>query len=66
MIEDEGRAADDVQPPAANDNGDGETRLRIDTAVLWIARLIGRQMAREAFERLEAANDNEPPERCED
>jgi len=25
-----------------------------------------RQMAREAFERLKAANDNDPPERCED
>lgn len=66
MIEDEDRAADDVQPPAANDNGDGETRLRIDTAVLRIARLIGRQIAREAFERLSVANDNRPPDRRED
>jgi hypothetical protein len=39
---------------------------RIDAAVLTIARLIGRQMAREAFERLKAANDNASPERCED
>jgi fructose-bisphosphate aldolase class 1 len=37
-------------------------RVRIDTAVLTIARLIGGQMAREAFERLQAANDNDPPE----
>jgi hypothetical protein len=29
--------------------------------VLRIARLIGRQMAREEFERLRAANDNQPP-----
>jgi hypothetical protein len=64
MIKDEDRAADDLPPPAANDNEDA--RLRIDAAVMTIARLIGRQMARETFERLEAANDNEPPERCED
>ena len=66
MIEDEDRAADDLQPPAANDNGNAEARLRIDAAVLRIARLIGRQMAREAFERLSAANDNRPPEPPED
>ena len=66
MIEDEDRAADDAQPPAANDNGNGEARPRIDAAVLRIARLIGRQMAREEFERLNAANDNRPPERCDD
>ena len=66
MIEDEDRAADDTTPPAANDNGSGDVRVRIDAAVLTIARLIGRQMAREAFERLEAANDNDPPERRED
>jgi hypothetical protein len=66
MIEDEDRAADDIPPPAANDNGNGDAQVRIEAAVLTIARLIGRQMAREAFERLKAANDNEPPERCED
>ena len=66
MIEDEDRAADDAPPPAANDNGNGNARVRIDVAVLTIARLIGRQMAREAFERLEAANDNDPPEQCKD
>jgi hypothetical protein len=55
-----------VQPPAANDDGNREARPRIDTAVLRIARLIGRQMAREEFERLNAANDNHPPERCDD
>ena len=66
MIDDEDRAADDAPPPAANDNGNGDVRVRIDAAVLTIARLIGRQMAREAFERLKAANDNEPPERYED
>jgi|LNAP01.1.fsa_nt_gb hypothetical protein len=66
MIEDEDRAADDAPPPAANDNGNRDVRVRIDAAVLTIGRLIGRQMAREAFERLEAANDNDPPERRED
>ena len=66
MIEDEDRAADDIPPPAANDNGNGDAQVRIDAAVQTIARLIGRQMAPVAFERLKAANDNEPPERCED
>jgi hypothetical protein len=63
MIEDEDHATDDLQPPAANDNGDAEVLPRIDAAVLRIARLIGRQMAREEFERLSAANDNCPPNR---
>lgn len=48
----------------ANDNGTGEnaTRLlhrqQIDRVVSTIARLIGRQMAREDFEVERAANDN--------
>ena len=62
MIEDDDRPADDGQPPAANDNGNAEARARIDAAVLRIARLIGRQMAREEFERQTAANDNCPRE----
>lgn len=66
MMEDEKHAADDILPPAANDNGNGESRPRIDAAVLRIARLIGRQRAREEFERLNAANDNRPPERVDD
>lgn len=50
---------------AANDNGVGdepsaETWLRIDQAALTLARIIGRRMAREDFERLTAANDNRP------
>jgi hypothetical protein len=60
MIEDEDRATDDLQPPAANDNGNAEVLPRIDATVLRIACLIGRQMAREEFERLSAANDNRP------
>jgi hypothetical protein len=66
MIEDEDRAVDDGEPPAANDNGNAEGRPRIDAVVLRIARLIGRQMAREEFDRLIAANNNHPPERCDD
>lgn len=51
----------------ANDNGDAdgepsvETWLRIDQAALTLARIIGRRMAREDFERLQAANDNNRP-----
>jgi hypothetical protein len=46
MIEDEDRAAgprarpEGTPPPAANDNGNGDTSVRIDAAVLTIARLI--------------------------
>ena len=70
MIEDEDRAAgpgarpEDGPPPAANDNGDSQ--VRIDAAVLTIARLIGRQMAQEKFARLIAANDNRPQGRYDD
>jgi hypothetical protein len=66
MIEEEDRAAGNRQPPAENDNSNGEARHRIDMTVLRIARLIGRQMAREEFKRLNAANDNHPPERSDD
>jgi hypothetical protein len=57
MIENEGCAATAILPEA-NDNGPGQAGCRIDAAVLRIAPLIGRQMAREEFERLTAANDN--------
>ena len=49
--------------PAANDKGDGVKTARIDEAVLRIARLIGRQMAREQFEHASPANDNESTEK---
>ncbi len=58
MIENEDRATGDFEPAAANDNGKGGTTIRIDATISRIARLIGRQMAREEFERLTAANDN--------
>jgi hypothetical protein len=50
---------------AANDNGGAMASARIDRAVLRIARLIGRQMAREQFEHFSPANDNENPS-CKD
>jgi hypothetical protein len=62
MIEDDDRAAGDGSSSAANDNGNGGVWVRIDVAALRIARLIGRQMAREEFERLNVANDNRRPD----
>ena len=55
----------------ANDNGDlanpegrpENMAARLDRVVLDIARLIGRQLAREAFEAGLAANDNRPGHR---
>ena len=37
-----------------------ETWRKIDRVALTLARIIGRRMAREDFERLRAANDNRP------
>jgi hypothetical protein len=65
---------DDTEPERfkqANDNigphgePDGEkpsaeTWRKIDQVALTLARIIGRRMAREDFERLRAANDNRP------
>ncbi len=39
---------------------DGGAEARIDAAVMTLARLIGRRIAREEPERLDAANDNAP------
>ena len=58
----------------ANDNDDASglpdsgTWHRVDHAALTLARIIGRRLAREVFERLHAANDNRPtlPEQTED
>ena len=52
--EDRGIAA--MRGEAANDNGGAEAR--IDTAVMTLARLIGRRIAREELDRFDAANDN--------
>ena len=57
-IEDRGIAV--MRAAAANDYGGAEAR--VDTAVLALARLIGRRIAREELDRLDAANDNAPAE----
>ncbi len=43
---------------AVNDNGGAEAR--VDSAVVTLARLIGRRIAREHFEAIHAANNNAP------
>lgn len=58
MDEDEDRPVVPGDRIAANDNGTPATRL--DDAVATVARLIGRQIAREEFERRSPANDNRP------
>ena len=47
---------------AAYDNCGAETR--IDTAVMTLARMIGRRIVREELDRLDAANDNAPGKGC--
>jgi hypothetical protein len=49
---------------AANDNG--EPDARIDAAVMRLARLLGRQIAREQFRQSQAANDNAPDTEAHD
>jgi hypothetical protein len=44
----------------ASDQPDAGTWQRVDRALLTLARIIGRRMAREDFERQHAANDNRP------
>ncbi|MFV0490826.1 MAG: hypothetical protein ACK5M4_03315 [Pseudorhodobacter sp.] len=57
----ESRAANNNHPPGGQEV-DADATKRLDAVVLTIARLIGRRMAREDFEALQAANDNTPPE----
>ena len=61
--------ANDAEQPVsfvpANDNQgrdetDRRTREQADRAILTIARLIGRRIAREQFAALRAQNDNKP------
>lgn len=70
MAEETGTGPQELVP--ANDNGDPASlegrpekmaAAKLDRVVLDIARLIGRQMAREAFEPSQAANDNRPDRR---
>ena len=58
MPESEDRGIAVMRGAAANDNGEAEAR--VDTAVRTLARLIGRRIAREELDRLDAANDNAP------
>ena len=44
---------------AANDNG-ADAKTTVDLRILVIARAIGRQIAREQLDQLQAANDNTP------
>lgn len=68
MESDSDKEPDRIVPANDNDAGDepsAETWLRIDRAALTLARIIGRRMAREDFERLTAANDNNRPKASE-
>lgn len=53
-------------PVAANDNGDADgpdadALRKVDDVALRLARIIGRRMAREDYEKaMRAANDNAP------
>ena len=66
MPESEDRGIAVMRGVAANDNvgsgagAGGGAEARIDTAVMTLARLIGRRIAREELDRLDAANDNAP------
>jgi hypothetical protein len=65
MKDDKSRSTDDpFKTPAANDNTTGP----MHPGILAIARLIGRQIAREEFEKRQAgaANDNQPPPKARD
>lgn len=56
------RPANDNRPPSGQDAGRGaDASEQLDKVVLSIARLIGRHMAREDFEKaMRAPNDNKP------
>ena len=66
MPESEDRGIAVMRGVAANDNPGsgagtgGGAAARVDTAVVTLARLIGRRIAREEYERPDATNDNEP------
>ncbi|MEH3117148.1 MAG: hypothetical protein PGN25_05940 [Methylorubrum populi] len=54
------RPANDNRSPDGSDAGnEADASERLDAVVLTVARLIGRRMAREDFEKaMHAANDN--------
>lgn len=47
-------AANDGDPPSVDET-------KVNAALIRIARLVGRQIARETVEAKTAANDNSPP-----
>ncbi len=63
-----GRERAPLHGPAANDNPGSKAgpEARIDDAVMRLARLLGRQIAREQFAGPEAANDNAPEKEAHD
>ena len=60
----DGRGGGQSRRGPANDNPGsgacGGAEARVDAAVMTLARLIGRRIAREELDRLDAANDNAP------
>lgn len=52
--------ANDNDAPGGEGGVASDAAARVDAVVFSIARLIGRQLAREHFEALRAANDNMP------
>lgn len=53
-------ANDNQSRPVEEEGGDAlEPAKRLERVVFDIARLIGRQLAREEFERIRASNDNQ-------
>ena len=67
-----GRERAPIPRAAANDNTgsgagtSGGPEARIDAAVMRLARLLGRQIAREQFRQSQAANDNVPADEAGD
>ena len=67
-----GRERAPVPRAAANDNtgsragASGGPEARIDDAVMRLARLLGRQIARDQFRQSQAANDNAPADEAGD
>lgn len=59
-MEDKDRPPGELSPAAANDNRDVDIPVRalMDDAVLQLARLLGRRIAREHFMAMRAVNDN--------
>jgi hypothetical protein len=59
--------ANDNRPPHGQESeGKAKAPGKLDAAVLSIARMIGRQMAREHFEAQQHANDNRSKRAADD